>query len=96
MIYHRYDDDALFDPQTEIYYDLFSLFGYAFTDTPEENEDAIEIAGEWYLPRRIYRMPENLKREFESENFEVLHQSGEVGENTVCVHAGLGVTLKTT
>lgn len=92
--YHRYDEDALFDPQTEVYYDRFARFEYTCTDTPAEYEEALEIAGEWYLPRRMYRTPENLKRELEAEDFEVLLQSGDVGENAVCVHAGSGVMLR--
>ena len=95
-VYDRYDEEALFDPETEIFYDRFSRFEYAFTDTPAEYEDAIEIAGEWYLPRRMYRTPENLKRELETEGFEVLLQNGESGENAVCIHAGSGVTLRAT
>lgn len=93
-VYDRYDEDALFDPDTEICYDLFSRYETALADTPAEYEDALEIAGEWYLPRRIYRTPENLKRELEAEGFTVLLQNGDVGENAVCVHADLGVTLK--
>jgi SAM-dependent methyltransferase len=95
-IYHRYDEDALFDPETEIYYDLFSRYEKALSDTPTDYEAALEIAGEWYLPRRIYRTPENLKRELEAEGFEVLLQNGESDENAVCVHAGSSVTLRAT
>lgn len=95
-VYDRYDEDALFDPETEIYYDLFSRYEEALTDTPTDYEDALEIAGEWYLPKRIYRKPENLKREIETEDFEVLLQNGKSGENAVGVHAGSGVTLRAT
>ena len=93
-IYHRYDEDALFDPETEIYYDLFSRYEEALADTPADYEDVLEIAGKWYLPRRIYKTPENLKRELGAEDFEVLLQNGESGENAVCVRSG--VTLRAT
>lgn len=85
-IFHRYDDDALFDPEPGIYYnpspgELDELGNHAH-DFP----DSTCINGELYLPWRRYRNPQGLRAELEDHGFRVILQTGELGQNVVCVH----------
>mgnify|MGYP001988003149 CR=1 FL=1 len=78
--YHRYDEDCLFDPTTEVYYSPFS----DANDAPEDYEGSTRIAGTWYLPTRRYRTAQTLVAELEREGFEVILQTGKYGENVLC------------
>ncbi len=88
-VYHRYDKNCLFDPTTDIYYELVSSprYDYRLDDTPEDYEGGTEIAGRWYLPTRRYRTTKGLKTELEAEGFKTLLQTGEFGENALCTLA---------
>jgi len=88
----RYDDEDLFDPETEQFYDHFGRPEH--DDRPEDYDGTFEVNGVWYIPKRRYRKPETLWAEVESHGFRVLAQSGEYGENIVCVHKGSSVAFK--
>ena len=88
-VYHRYDKHCLFDPTTDVYYEPFSGTGYDYglDDAPEDYEGSTQIAGRWYLPRRRYRTAKGLRAELEAEGFKLLLQTGEFGENVLCMLA---------
>jgi len=91
--YTRFDTHDLFDPDTEILYCLWKPREGMPDARPQDFDGTIHVNGEWYIHRRRYRTPGNLKAELEGHGFEVLHQSGEVLENAVCVHRGSGTSL---
>lgn len=82
-VYNRYDENALFDPESEIYYDIF-FEDQDLSHTPSDYEGTFEIDGTWYIIKRIYRKPETLSRELQTQGFKVLYQIGNLGENIVC------------
>lgn len=82
-VYCRYDENALYDQHTEIYYDLFFQTSEP-SDKPEDYEGAVEINNTWYILRRRYRKPHTLKKELESHGFTIVSQSGAFGENILC------------
>lgn len=90
-IYSRYDEDALFDIESEVYYDTF-FQDLDRKDKPTDYDGTIEINGTWYIITRRYRKPETLKTELEGQGFKVLFQSGSWGENLVCVLAGNNIS----
>ena len=57
---------------------------------PEDFDGTILVNGVWFIHRRRYRTPENLRTELKSHGFTVLEQSGEVMENAICTHQGYG------
>ena len=80
---HRYGRGGLIDPATDIAYARFD-------EDRRQWDDAIEIAGQWYLPVRRHRRPPALKAELTAAGFDVLHQDA---GNLVCAHRGAGVRM---
>ena len=95
-VYTRFDAHDLFDREAEICYNLFEPDPARPDVGPEDYDGTICVKGRWYIHRRRYRTPENLRAELEYHGFEVLHQGGEVMENAVCIHRGAGVALRPT
>jgi len=85
-IYTRFDQNALWDRDTEICYSPFQPDAFRPSVGPEDYEGTICINGTWYIHQRRYRTPKNLRLELERHGFTVLEQSGEVTENVICVH----------
>ena len=56
-------------------------------------DGAIIVNGARFFPARRYRNAQRLREELEPYGFEVLHQTGEYGENRVTVHRGSGIRL---
>lgn len=93
-VFHRVDDHDIFDPETEIFYELFpGTMLTELVESPEDYEETVEIAGKWYLPKRRYRTPESLRGELERAGFSVLLQTGKLGQNVACALAGAPATL---
>lgn len=92
--YTRFDEHDLFDRETEICYNLWRPDPARPDIGPKDYDGTVCVNGQWYIHRRRYRTPENLKAELERHGFEVLYQGGDVMENAVCVHHGSGVILK--
>ena len=85
-VFDRYDDYDLFDSETDILYSLVSDVDLGqLEDQAKDCEESIRIEGELYIPRRRYRKPAGLRAELEDEGFKVLLQTGEHGQNVVCV-----------
>lgn len=94
IVFHRYDEHDIFEPETDILYALFSgTSSNEPDDRPEDYEEIIEIDGKWYLPKRRYRNPEGLRSELEVEGFRMILQTGEYGGNVVCALDGTSVSL---
>ena len=85
-VYTRFDQDALWDNDTETCYSLFHPNSFRPGIRSEDYEGTICVNGVWYIHQRRYRTPENLRLELERHGFTVLEQSGEVTENAICVH----------
>lgn len=85
-IYTRFDEDALWDSNTETCYSRFQPDPFRPSVGPEDYEGTICVNGTWYIHQRRYRSPENLRLELEHHGFTVLEQNGEVTENAICVH----------
>lgn len=85
-IYTRFDQDALWDRDTETCYSPFQPDPFRPNVGPEDYEGTICVNDAWYIHQRRYRTPKNLRLELERHGFTVLEQSGEVTENTICVH----------
>lgn len=77
-VYHRYGDDGLIDPQTDIVY-------APLDQAPTSYEGTNQIAGRRYLLNRRHRRPATLRAELEKAGFRVLYQDGGYGGNLVCV-----------
>ena len=92
-IYVQFDTSDLFDLETETCYNRWRPREGLLDAVPEDYDGTVRINGEWYIHRRRYRTPANLRKELERHGFEVLEQSGEVMENAVCVHERAGVLL---
>jgi hypothetical protein len=90
-VFHRYDDGKdLFDPNTGILYSPLSVFapdqaGGGPHLGAQDGEACVRIGEKLYLPRRRYRTAQGLRTELEGRGFRVLAQSGDDGENVVCV-----------
>ncbi|MCC6443659.1 MAG: class I SAM-dependent methyltransferase, partial [Armatimonadetes bacterium] len=69
ILYHRYRDDGLIDPETGLVYLITP-------EKPEGFEPVERIAGLWLLPIRRHRKPEGLRAELEGAGFRVLFQDG--------------------
>ena len=95
-VYTRFDQDALWDSDTETCYSPFQLDPFSPNVGPEDYEGTICVNGTWYIHQRCYRTPENLRLELERHGFTVLEQSGEVTENAICVHQGACLTISYT
>ncbi len=87
-VFDRYDEAGLFDPATDIYYQL-----HGGNDGKEQIDGSIRVNGSWYYPFRRYRTGPRLRAEVESHGFKVLHQTGELGQHLVAVHHGIDVCL---
>ena len=85
-VFDRYDEASLFDPDTDIYYEPY--------DGKEQVDGSIRVNGSWYYPFRRYRTAARLRAEVESYGFRVLHQTGELGQNVVAIHAGGDLRLR--
>ena len=92
-VYTRFDQDALWDSDTEICYSLFHPDAFRPSVGPKDYEGTICVNDTWYIHQRRYPTPENLRLELERHGFIVLEQNGEVTENAVCVHQGADITL---
>ena len=93
-VFTRFDQDALWDSDTEICYSPFHPDPFRPNVGPEDYEGTICVNNVWYIHKRCYRTPENLRLELEHHGFTVLEQSGEVTENAICVHWGTDLALK--
>ena len=85
-VYTRFDQDALWDRDTETCYSPFQPDPFRPNVGPEDYEGTICVNDVWYIHQRRYRTPKNLRLELERHGFTVLEQSGEVTENAICVH----------
>ena len=92
-VYTRFDQNALWDSDTEICYSLFQPDPFRPRIGPEDYEGTICVNGTWYIHQRRYRSPKNLRLELERHGFTVLEQSGEVTENAICVHKDAYLTI---
>ena len=92
-VYTRFDHDALWDNDTETCYSPFQPDPFRPTVGPEDYEGTICVNGTWYIHKRRYRYPENLRLELERHGFTVLEQSGKVTENAICAHQDACVTI---
>ena len=89
-VYTRFDQDALWNNDTETCYSLFHPDTFRPGVGPEDYEGTICVNDVWYIHQRCYRTPENLRLELERHGFTVLEQNGEVTDNAICVHQGTG------
>ena len=92
--YTAFDGSGLWDGDTETCYSRFRVDPLRPDVGPEEYEGMFLVNGVWYIHRRRYRTPDNLRTELESHGFAVLEQNGEVTENAICTHRGAGSPLK--
>ena len=92
-VYTRFDQDALWDSDTEICYSLFHPDAFRPSVGPKDYEGTIWVNGVWYIHQRRSPTPENLRLELERHGFTVLEQSGEVTENAICIHQRTDITL---
>ncbi|MYB49436.1 MAG: class I SAM-dependent methyltransferase [Dehalococcoidia bacterium] len=93
-VFTAFDGSDLWDGDTETCYNRFCDDPLRPDVVPEEYEGTILVNGVWYIHRRRYRTPDNLRTELESYGFAVLEQNGEVTENAICTHRGAGAPLK--
>ena len=88
-----FDGGDLWDGETETCYSRFTVDPPRPDAGPDDYEGTILVNGVWYIHRRRYRTPENLRAELESHGFEVLEQNGEVTENAICTHRNASLPL---
>ena len=93
QVYTRFDQDALWDSDTETCYSPFQPDPFRPSIGPEDCEGTICVNGIWYIHQRRYRSPKNLRLELERHGFAVLEQSGEVNENAICAHQDACVAI---
>lgn len=91
--YLRFDESGLWDDVAEICYSVFKADRRRPAMEPQHYDGTIEINGQWYIMQRRYRRPEHLRTELAVYGLEMVHQSGAVMENCVCVHAGTGAKI---
>ncbi|GAG49259.1 unnamed protein product, partial [marine sediment metagenome] len=87
ILYNHYGENGIIDAKTGVVH-------VELAKQPADCEDAISIEGKWYLPNRRHLKAPALKAELEAAGFSVLYQSGDYGENVVCVHACSGTRLR--
>ena len=92
-VYTRFDQDALWDRDTETCYSPFHPDPFRPNVGPEDYEGTICVNDVWYIHQRRYRSPKNLRLELERHGFSVLEQSGEVTENAICVHQDVSLAF---
>lgn len=85
-VFTRFDQDALWDSDTETCYSPFQPDPFRPSIKPQDYEGTIYVNSTWYIHQRRYRTPENLRLELERHGFTVLEQNGEVTENAISVH----------
>ena len=91
-VYDVYDDDCLYDPSTDYYYEPLENFP-SERERVEACEDTFVVNGITYIPKRCYRDGSRLQAELQSEGFDVILQHGEWDQDSVCVHRGSGIVL---
>ena len=84
--YARFDSGDLFEMETEICYCRWKDREGLPNVGPEDYDGTININGHWYIHRRRYRTADSLRSELADHGLRVIHQSGDVLENAVCVH----------
>ncbi|MYC63531.1 MAG: class I SAM-dependent methyltransferase [Caldilineaceae bacterium SB0661_bin_34] len=89
-VFTAFDGNDLWDGDTETCYNRFYVDPLRPGAGPEDFDGTILVNGVWFIHRRRYRTPENLRTELKSHGFTVLEQSGEVMENAICTHQGYG------
>ena len=92
-VYTRFDQDALWDSDTETCYSPFQPDPFRPSVGPADYEGTIYMNDVWYIHKRCYRTSENLRLELERHGFKILEQSGEVTENTICAHQDACVVI---
>ena len=90
--YDIYDDDCLYDPLTDYYYEPLAKYPSEREQT-EPCEDVFRVNGTTYIPKRCYRDGKRLRSELESFGFDVILQRGEFNESLICVHKESGTRL---
>lgn len=90
--YDLYDGDCLYDPVTDYYYEPLEKYP-SEREQRETCDDTIEVNGQTYIPKRCYRDGRRLRAELAVHGFDTLLQSGEYGQDLVCVHKGSEVKL---
>ena len=93
-VFTAFDGSGLWDGDTETCYNRFRVDPLRPDVGPEEYEGTILVNGVWYIHRRRYRTPGNLRTELQSYELAVLEQNGEVTENAICTHRAAGSPLK--
>ena len=93
-VFTAFDGNDLWDGDTETCYNRFEVDPLRPDAGPEDYEGTVLVNGVWYIHRRRYRTPENLRAELESHGFTVLEQNGEAIENAICTHQGVGLPLQ--
>jgi len=91
--YLRFDKKDLYDPETEMCYNLWRPRAGMADAKPQDFDGTMCVNGEWYIHQRRYRTHENLRLELEGHGFEVLYQGGDAMENAICVHQGSGLAI---
>ena len=94
-VFTAFDGDDLWDGDTGTCYNRFAVDPLRPDADPEDYEGTVLVNGVWYIHRRRYRTPENLRAELESHGFSVLEQNGETFENAICTHQGVSLPLDT-
>jgi SAM-dependent methyltransferase len=76
--YNRYGEGEIIDVNTGV---VFRKLG----ETSCNEEYALKIGEDWYLPVRRHRKPAELRKELELAGFDVLYQDKMLGENVLCI-----------
>jgi len=87
IVYDSYDDDCLYDPETDYYYEPLANFPSEREKT-EVLEDLIVVNGITYIPKRCYRDAERLRAELAAHGLATIRQYGEYTQDSINVHAG--------
>ena len=90
--YDIYDNDCLYDPSTDYYYEPLEKYP-SERERIEACEDTIVVNGRTYIPKRCYRDWRRLQAEVGSYGFEPIFRHGEYGESSIFIHRGSGVNL---
>ena len=94
-VFDRYDQICLYERETDLYYerDDYEPDDEASDDDVVEIDGTITANGVRFCPFRRCRTGAGLREEVAGFGFEVVYQSGELGENLVAVHRGAGAGL---
>jgi SAM-dependent methyltransferase len=78
IVYHRYGEDGIIEPEVGIV--------YARLDGDRgEFEDVVRVGGPWYLLNRRHHKAPALRAELEAAGFHVRYQDDAYGGNLICV-----------